>query len=98
VTIQAQILQLIRSLQEEMHMGVIFITHDMGVVAEVADRVLVMCRGEKVEENAVEPLFAAPAIPIPVPCWPPCRAWAPCAAPICRCVSVLRRRPRCAPT
>ncbi|HZG21123.1 MAG TPA: dipeptide ABC transporter ATP-binding protein [Herbaspirillum sp.] len=63
VTIQAQILQLIRSLQEEMHMGVIFITHDMGVVAEVADRVVVMCRGEKVEENAVEPLFAAPSHP-----------------------------------
>ncbi|MET3430640.1 glutathione transport system ATP-binding protein [Herbaspirillum seropedicae] len=63
VTIQAQILQLIRSLQQEMQMGVIFITHDMGVVAEVADRVVVMCRGEKVEENAVNPLFAAPAHP-----------------------------------
>ncbi len=42
VTIQAQILQLIRELQAEMHMGVLFITHDMGVVAEMADRVLVM--------------------------------------------------------
>ena len=50
VTIQAQILQLIRNLQEEMNMGVIFITHDMGVVAEIADRVLVMRRGKKVEE------------------------------------------------
>ncbi|MBB3211724.1 glutathione transport system ATP-binding protein [Herbaspirillum sp. Sphag1AN] len=60
VTIQAQILQLIRSLQEEMHMGVMFITHDMGVVAEIADRVVVMCRGEKVEENQVGPIFAAP--------------------------------------
>ena len=46
VTIQAQILQLVRGLQDEMNMGVIFITHDMGVVAEVADRVLVMYRGE----------------------------------------------------
>ncbi|WP_075257836.1 dipeptide ABC transporter ATP-binding protein [Herbaspirillum camelliae] len=63
VTIQAQILQLIRSLQQEMQMGVIFITHDMGVVAEVADRVVVMCRGEKVEENEVKALFAAPAHP-----------------------------------
>jgi len=63
VTIQAQILQLIRSLQQEMQMGVIFITHDMGVVAEVADRVVVMCRGEKVEENEVRALFAAPAHP-----------------------------------
>ena len=60
VTIQAQILQLIRQLQDEMRMGVIFITHDMGVVAEVADRVLVMYRGDKVEEGASEQLFAAP--------------------------------------
>ncbi|MDA8456422.1 dipeptide ABC transporter ATP-binding protein [Acidovorax sp. GBBC 3334] len=60
VTIQAQILQLIRQLQDEMHMGVIFITHDMGVVAEVADRVLVMYRGDKVEEGASERVFAAP--------------------------------------
>ena len=60
VTIQAQILQLIRQLQEEMDMGVIFITHDMGVVAEVADRVLVMYRGDKVEEGASDDIFAAP--------------------------------------
>jgi len=60
VTIQAQILQLIRALQDEMHMGVVFITHDMGVVAEVADRVLVMYRGDKVEEGASEAIFAAP--------------------------------------
>ncbi|SFB85226.1 glutathione transport system ATP-binding protein [Polaromonas sp. OV174] len=60
VTIQAQILQLIRSLQEEMHMGVVFITHDMGVVAEVADRVLVMYRGDKVEEGSAENVFARP--------------------------------------
>ncbi|MEM5434115.1 dipeptide ABC transporter ATP-binding protein [Paraburkholderia diazotrophica] len=63
VTIQAQILQLIRGLQDEMNMGVIFITHDMGVVAEVADRVLVMYRGEKVEEGESGALFAAPAHP-----------------------------------
>ena len=60
VTIQAQILQLIRGLQDEMDMGVVFITHDMGVVAEVADRILVMYRGEKVEENDADTLFAAP--------------------------------------
>jgi len=60
VTIQAQILQLIRQLQEEMNMGVIFITHDMGVVAEVADRVLVMYRGDKVEEGASADVFARP--------------------------------------
>ena len=60
VTIQAQILTLIRLLQDEMHMAVMFITHDMGVVAEVADRVVVMYRGEKVEEGAAETIFKAP--------------------------------------
>ena len=60
VTIQAQILALIQQLQHELAMGVIFITHDMGVVAEVADRVLVMLRGRKVEEGACAALFAAP--------------------------------------
>jgi ABC-type glutathione transport system ATPase component len=63
VTIQAQILQLIRELQKEMDMGVIFITHDMGVVAEIANRVMVMRHGEVVEENAVIPLFAKPQHP-----------------------------------
>ncbi|QHJ00212.1 dipeptide ABC transporter ATP-binding protein [Xylophilus rhododendri] len=60
VTIQAQILQLIRELQQEMKMGVLFITHDMGVVAEIADRVLVMYRGDKVEAGSSDTVFAAP--------------------------------------
>lgn len=63
VTIQAQILQLIAVLQKEMEMGVIFITHDMGVVADIADRVLVMYRGEAVESGTVEDIFRAPAHP-----------------------------------
>jgi glutathione transport system ATP-binding protein len=63
VTIQAQILALIRLLQDEMRMAVIFITHDMGVVAEVADRVVVMWRGEKVEEGPAQRIFAAPGHP-----------------------------------
>ncbi|MEL4014900.1 glutathione ABC transporter ATP-binding protein GsiA [Dryocola clanedunensis] len=63
VTIQAQILQLIRVLQDEMQMGVIFITHDMGVVADIADRVLVMYRGEAVETGSVEQIFRAPVHP-----------------------------------
>ena len=63
VTIQAQILALIRLLQEEMHMAVVFITHDMGVVAEVADRVLVMYRGEIVEGGAAIQIFDAPTNP-----------------------------------
>ena len=63
VTIQAQILQLIGVLQREMEMGVIFITHDMGVVAEIADRVLVMYQGEAVESGTVEQIFTAPQHP-----------------------------------
>ena len=63
VTIQAQILALIRLLQDEMRMAVMFITHDMGVVAEVADRVLVMYHGEKVEEGPAEAIFHSPRHP-----------------------------------
>ncbi|HEX5864259.1 MAG TPA: dipeptide ABC transporter ATP-binding protein [Casimicrobiaceae bacterium] len=60
VTIQAQILELVSLLQTEMHMAVIFITHDMGVVAEVAERVMVMYRGEKVEEGSADAIFHSP--------------------------------------
>lgn len=63
VTIRAQILQLIAVLQKEMAMGVIFITHDMGVVADIADRVLVMYRGEAVETGSVEEIFRSPQHP-----------------------------------
>ena len=60
VTIQAQILYLMRVLALEEGMAMLFITHDMGVVAEVADRVVVMRQGRKVEEAPVQTLFAAP--------------------------------------
>ncbi|HVK53757.1 MAG TPA: dipeptide ABC transporter ATP-binding protein [Burkholderiales bacterium] len=63
VTVQAQILTLIGDLQREMGMAVLFITHDMGVVAEVADRVAVMQRGKKVEEAFVKEIFLAPSHP-----------------------------------
>jgi len=63
VTIQAQILTLIRLLQDEMQMAVMFITHDMGVVAEVADRVVVMHGGIKVEEGNAEAIFKSPSQP-----------------------------------
>ena len=63
VTIQAQILALIRSLQQQFDMAVIFITHDMGVVAELADRVIVMYKGRIVEENDVFTLFSRPGHP-----------------------------------
>ena len=57
VTIQAQILQLIRDLQKELGMSVIYITHDLGVVANVADRVAVMYAGQIVEYGTVEEIF-----------------------------------------
>ncbi|TAA60038.1 ABC transporter ATP-binding protein [Shinella sp. JR1-6] len=57
VTIQGQILDLIKTLQEEEDMAVLFITHDMGVVAEVADRTIVMFRGDAVETGATEDIF-----------------------------------------
>ena len=57
VTIQAQILDLIRSLQQELHMTVIYITHDLGVVANVADRVAVMYAGQIVEYGLVNEIF-----------------------------------------
>ncbi|KRE09561.1 glutathione ABC transporter ATP-binding protein [Bosea sp. Root381] len=58
VTIQAQILQLIKLLQEEEGMSVLFITHDMGVVAEIADRTVVMYNGQAVETGVTEDIFA----------------------------------------
>ncbi len=60
VTIQAEILHLIRELQREENMAVLFITHDMGVVAEVADRTVVMLRGDMVETGATKDIFANP--------------------------------------
>ena len=63
VTIQAQILDLINDLQSEIGMGVIFVTHDMGVVAEIADRVMVMYGGEVIELADVETLFDNPLHP-----------------------------------
>ncbi len=63
VTIQAQILDLLMGLQEEMQMAVILITHDLGVIAETADRVVVMYAGRVVEEASAEQLFETPLHP-----------------------------------
>jgi len=63
VTIQAQILDLILELQERLGTAVVLITHDLGVVAETAQRVIVMYGGRKVEEAAVEDLFEQPQHP-----------------------------------
>jgi len=63
VTVQAQIMRLLKDLQNEMSMGLILITHDLGVVADVADRIEVMYAGRVVEEADVEDIYAHPAHP-----------------------------------
>jgi oligopeptide/dipeptide ABC transporter ATP-binding protein len=63
VTIQAQILDLMRGLRSEMETAVILITHDLGVIAEMADRVAVMYAGRIVEQAKIQPLFARPLHP-----------------------------------
>ena len=63
VTIQAQILDLVKGLQEEMQAGIILITHDLGVVAEMADRVAVLYAGEVVEIGTAEQIFKNPQHP-----------------------------------
>jgi len=63
VTVQAQVLTLLKRLQAEQHMAIIFITHDLGVVAETARRVVVMYAGRKVEEADVDDLFERPLHP-----------------------------------
>lgn len=63
VTIQAQIIELIKTLQDELGMAVMFITHDMGVVAEVADRMVVMFKGDGVEAGNAAEVFSHPSHP-----------------------------------
>jgi peptide/nickel transport system ATP-binding protein len=63
VTVQKTILTLMKSLQQKHGMGILFITHDLGVIAEVADRVLVMYNGSIVEEGAVSDVFSSPRHP-----------------------------------
>lgn len=63
VTIQAQILDLMRNLQAKMGMAIVFITHDLGVVAEMADRVVVMYAGQVVETGTVAEIFTKPLMP-----------------------------------
>jgi oligopeptide transport system ATP-binding protein len=63
VTVQAQIMELLRALQQEMGMGLVLITHDLGVVADMADRIIVMYAGRAVEQSPVRDLYQAPAHP-----------------------------------
>ena len=64
-TVQIQVLLLLRELQEKLGMGVIFVTHDLGVAGEIADRVAVMYAGRVVEEGPVGPFMAGPLHPYP---------------------------------
>src|SRR5699024_11099169 len=61
VTVQAQIMSLLRELQLENHMGLLLITHDLGVVADVSDRIAVMYAGRIMEKANVNDLYSAPA-------------------------------------
>ena len=63
VTIQAQILSLLKELQRELHMSIVLISHDLGVVAEMADRVIVMYAGKKVEEGSTADVLSDPRHP-----------------------------------
>lgn len=63
VTVQAQIMELVKNIQERYHMAIIFITHDLGVIAGFADRVMVMYAGRKVEEGNVYDIFEKPLHP-----------------------------------
>ena len=63
VTIQAQILDLLRNLKNKINSSIMLITHDLGVIAEMADYVVVMYAGRVVEKGTVEEIFANPAHP-----------------------------------
>ncbi len=63
VTVQKSILELLQKLQQQYQMGILFITHDLGVIAELADKVIVMYRGSIVEQGAVKDIFTKPQHP-----------------------------------
>ena len=63
VTVQSQIMELLEELKEEANMGLILITHDLGVVADVAQRITVMYSGRTMEQGRVDDIYAAPANP-----------------------------------
>lgn len=63
VTVQARILKILKSLREELNVSVLFISHDLGVVAEIADRIVVMYRGKVVEQGKVKEIFSNPKHP-----------------------------------
>jgi len=92
VTVQAQILDLMRDLQREFNSALIIITHDLGVVAELADEIMVMYGGKAVEYGPAKTVFTAPEHPIPGVCWVRCRGWTGrCRSGCCRFRGTRRR-------
>ena len=77
VTVQAQILDLLKDLQQEFGSAIILITHDLGVVADTADDVLVMYAGRAVERGSVKEILTRPNTRTPGACWAPCRGCRP---------------------
>ena len=74
VTVQAEILDLLRLARDEFDASVLIITHNMGVIADIADQVVVMYRGHVVEQGDVEQIFYHRRTTTPSDCWVPCRA------------------------
>ena len=102
VTIQAQIIELVKSLRDKLGMAIIWITHDLGIIAGLADRVGVMYGGYIVEEATVKDLYARSlTIPIRSGCWAACRAWMRAGAdawpPSMDCPPVLMQKPNFCP-
>jgi oligopeptide transport system ATP-binding protein len=81
VTIQAQIVELVKRLRDELGMAIIWITHDLGIIAGLADRVAVMYAGYIIEEANLKPLYAEPQHPYTIGCCRACRAWMKRAPP-----------------
>ena len=96
VTVQAQIMQLLQDLREERDMAVVLITHDLALVSEQADRVVVMYAGNVVEQGPVDEVFGSPEAPLHARgCWTRCRS-RPSAAPTSS--RSAARRPSCTPS
>jgi ABC-type glutathione transport system ATPase component len=93
VTTQAQILAEIGTLRNELGVGVLLITHDLGVIADVADRVVVMYAGQVVEQGSLSDIFYDPGTRTPGGCWGRSRAWTRTARSACR--PSPAPRPRC---
>ena len=92
VTIQAQILEELKRLRDETGAGVILVTHDLGVVADIADRIVVMYAGRVVEQGTLDELFYDPQHPYTWGCWARSRASTATARSACRRSPACRRR------